>query len=199
MALFLQSIASFVMAEWVCTSLIFTSSTDVPSLVCVDPRCLNWSTSWNTFHVSIGGWPYLDAVDEDFAFAGSDFHSIYCRCVLQSFSNFLCCRLEDRCHQRITFCTEVAFRWILRLCPALSFPGIYYTVLEIMNTLAVLLLSLKKCSIFVSYHCAGHFSMQWPYPGCRCCILSRLARGHCVRSDAFCGRWNCERAPKRVL
>ena len=45
MALFFHSIASLVMAECACASLIFTSFTDVPSLVCVEPKYLNWSTS----------------------------------------------------------------------------------------------------------------------------------------------------------
>ena len=34
-----------VMAEFACTSVIFTYFTDVPSLVCVDPKYLNLSTS----------------------------------------------------------------------------------------------------------------------------------------------------------
>ena len=38
MALFLQSNANFVIAERACTSLIYTSFTDVPSVVCVDPQ-----------------------------------------------------------------------------------------------------------------------------------------------------------------
>ena len=45
MALFFHSIASLVMAECACASLIFTSFTDVPSLVCVEPKHLNWYTS----------------------------------------------------------------------------------------------------------------------------------------------------------
>ena len=45
MALFFRSIASLVMAECACVSLIFTSFTDVSYLVCVDPKYLNWSTS----------------------------------------------------------------------------------------------------------------------------------------------------------
>ena len=45
MALFLHSIASLVMSECARASLIFTSSTDVPSLVRVEPKYLNWYTS----------------------------------------------------------------------------------------------------------------------------------------------------------
>ena len=45
MALFFHSIANLVMAECACASLIFTSFTDVPSLVCVALKYLNWSTS----------------------------------------------------------------------------------------------------------------------------------------------------------
>ena len=46
MALFFHSsIASPVMAECACASLVFTSFTDVLSLVCVEPKYLNWSTS----------------------------------------------------------------------------------------------------------------------------------------------------------
>ena len=46
MALFFHSIASLVvMAECACASLIFTFFTDVLSLVCVEPKYMNWSTS----------------------------------------------------------------------------------------------------------------------------------------------------------
>ena len=45
MALFFNSIASLVMAECACTGLIFTYFADVPSLVYVEPKYLNWSTS----------------------------------------------------------------------------------------------------------------------------------------------------------
>ena len=41
MALFIHSIASLVMAEYACESMIFTSFTDDPSLVRVDPKYLN--------------------------------------------------------------------------------------------------------------------------------------------------------------
>ena len=41
--------ANIVMAECACASLIFTSFNDVPKLVCVDLKYLNWSTSSNTF------------------------------------------------------------------------------------------------------------------------------------------------------
>ena len=49
MALFFHSIASLVMAKCACASLIFTLFIDVPSLVCVDPRYLNWFTSSSVF------------------------------------------------------------------------------------------------------------------------------------------------------
>ena len=45
MALFFHSIASLVMAECACPSVIFTSFTDAPSLFCVEPKYLNWSAS----------------------------------------------------------------------------------------------------------------------------------------------------------
>ena len=48
MALFVHSTASLVRAECVCTSLILTA-TDVPSLVCVDAKYLNWQTSSSVF------------------------------------------------------------------------------------------------------------------------------------------------------
>ena len=44
MAVFFHSIASLVMAECACASMIFTSFIDVPFLVCVDRRYLNWLT-----------------------------------------------------------------------------------------------------------------------------------------------------------
>ena len=40
-----HSIASLVMAECAGASLIFTSFTDFPSLVCVEPKYVKWSTS----------------------------------------------------------------------------------------------------------------------------------------------------------
>ena len=46
MELFFHTIASLVMAECACTSLIFIG---VPSLVYVDPGYLNWSTSSSVF------------------------------------------------------------------------------------------------------------------------------------------------------
>ena len=42
---FFHSIASLIMVECACASLIFTSFFDVQSLVCVDPTYLNWSIS----------------------------------------------------------------------------------------------------------------------------------------------------------
>ena len=45
MVLFFHSIASLVMVQCACASLNFTSFTDVPSLVCVEPKYLNWFTS----------------------------------------------------------------------------------------------------------------------------------------------------------
>ena len=44
MIMLLYSIASLVMSECACVSLILTTFTDVPSLVCVEPKHLNWST-----------------------------------------------------------------------------------------------------------------------------------------------------------
>ena len=82
---------SLVMAECTCASLIFTSFNDVPSLICVvpNPKYLNWSTSSNTSihpYLYIGGWPWLDAVDDDFAFVGADFHAVISSCFIQPFS-----------------------------------------------------------------------------------------------------------------
>ena len=45
MALFIHNITSLDMAKCACACLIFTSFVDVPSLVCVDPKYLNWPTS----------------------------------------------------------------------------------------------------------------------------------------------------------
>ena len=55
---FSHNTASLDMAECACASLIFTSFNDVPSLVCVDHKYLNWSTSSNTFpliHILVDG------------------------------------------------------------------------------------------------------------------------------------------------
>ena len=49
MTLFFHSIAILFMAECTCASLIFTFFIDVPSLVCVGLRCLNWSASSSVF------------------------------------------------------------------------------------------------------------------------------------------------------
>ena len=49
MALLFHSIASLVVAECAYVSLIFTSFIDVPSLVCVDLKYLNWPTSSSVF------------------------------------------------------------------------------------------------------------------------------------------------------
>ena len=76
------------MAEWACASLILTSFNDVRSLVCVDTKYLNWSTSSNTFpfiHILVDG-PGLYTADEDFAFVGADTSS---SCSLQLFSELL--------------------------------------------------------------------------------------------------------------
>ena len=56
--LFFHGIASLVMAECACGILIRTSFNDVPSLVCVDPKYLNQSTSSSTFlliHMLVDG------------------------------------------------------------------------------------------------------------------------------------------------
>ena len=58
MAVFPHSIAGLVTADYDCARLIFTSFIDVPSLVCVDPRYMNWSTSSSVFpfiHMLVDG------------------------------------------------------------------------------------------------------------------------------------------------
>ena len=58
MALFCHSIASLVEPECACASVIFTSFIDIPSLVCVDPRYLNLSTSSSVLpfiHILVNG------------------------------------------------------------------------------------------------------------------------------------------------
>ena len=49
MAFFFHSTAGLVVAECACTCLVSTSYNDVQSLVCVDPKYLNWATSSSTF------------------------------------------------------------------------------------------------------------------------------------------------------
>ena len=58
-ALFLCCTDSLVMPEWASASLTFTSFDDVISVVRVDPKYLNWSTSPNTFpfiRILVGGF-----------------------------------------------------------------------------------------------------------------------------------------------
>ena len=84
-SLFSQSVACLVMVDCACASLIFTSFNDFPSPVYVDPKYLNCFTSSSTFpliHIYIGGWPWLYALDEEFAFVGADCHSVTISCFL---------------------------------------------------------------------------------------------------------------------
>ena len=55
---------------------LYTSFIDVPSLVCLDPKYLNRSTSFSVFciHPYVGKWSWLDVVDENFAFVEAEFH-----------------------------------------------------------------------------------------------------------------------------
>ena len=69
------------MAERTSACLIFTSCVDVPSLASVDPKYLNWAT-----YSSVFVFTHNDAVYENFAFVGADFHAVSSRCFLQSFS-----------------------------------------------------------------------------------------------------------------
>ena len=92
MALFFHSIASYVMAECACPSLIFTSFTDVPFVFglcgykvfelvpffCVFPFT----------YVLVDGLGLI-AADENFAFVRADFHAVCSCCFLQSFSELL--------------------------------------------------------------------------------------------------------------
>ena len=58
MALFDQSMATLVMAESACASLIITSYTDVPLVACVYSKYLNCSPSSSTFpfiRILVGG------------------------------------------------------------------------------------------------------------------------------------------------
>ena len=71
MALFFHSNASLVMAECACANLIFTSFIDVPSLVCVEPKYLNWFKHLSV-HLVVGRWSWLDAVDKNFPLARAD-------------------------------------------------------------------------------------------------------------------------------
>ena len=76
------------MAEYACTSLIFTSLNDVPSWFCVDPKYLNWCT-YLSIRPYIGGWPWLDIVVKDFAFVDADFLAVISSRFLQPFSELL--------------------------------------------------------------------------------------------------------------
>ena len=66
----------------------YTSFTDVPSSVCMEPKYLNGSTSSSIcpfICMLVGG---LDAVDENLALVGADFHALFSRCFFQSSSVF---------------------------------------------------------------------------------------------------------------
>ena len=99
MALLFHSrpIASLVTAECACACWIFSSFNDVPSMVCV-----NWIPSFLTgpylpthfsIHPYFGGWPLLDAVDEDFPFVGIDFHAVISNCFLKPLVS--CCNYSS--------------------------------------------------------------------------------------------------------
>ena len=64
MALFFHSIASLVMAQCAFASLIFTSFTDVRSLVCVEPKYLNWPNFFEGLSIYLydGRWSWVDVV-----------------------------------------------------------------------------------------------------------------------------------------
>ena len=83
MALFSHSIASLLMDECGCASLTFTSFTDVPSLFCAQ------LSERLSVHMYVGRWFWLDAVDENFALLGADFHAVFSRCFLQSLIELL--------------------------------------------------------------------------------------------------------------
>ena len=55
----------------------------------VHPKYLNCSTT-DTFsvHPYIGGWPWFNADDEDFALIWAEFHAVITGCLLQFFSEF---------------------------------------------------------------------------------------------------------------
>ena len=105
------------MAECACASLIFTSFIDVPSLVCVDPNYLNWSTS-NTFsfiHILVDGltlcwW-------RRFCFRRSLFPCRNQQLFSPAFqwvgAVLLHCLLTDRCRQQTASCKAVVLRWTL--------------------------------------------------------------------------------------
>ena len=93
MALFFHSIASNAMATCVCASLIFTSCKDVPSLVYVDPKyLLELVHLFQRFssHQYVIRQYWLNAVDDNVAFVGADFHAV-ASSFLQSFYDFLWC------------------------------------------------------------------------------------------------------------
>ena len=81
---FFHSIAGPVMAEGACACLIFTSSIDVPSSVCVHPQYLNWSTSSSVI-------PLIHMLVDGFVTRSSCLHS-FCKLllvgVLQTSLNF---------------------------------------------------------------------------------------------------------------
>ena len=87
---FSHSGSTLVMAECACAILTFTSFNDAPSLVCMDPRYLNWPLiPAFSIHPYVCRWSWLDAVDENFAFVGADFHAVFSSSFLWSFRESL--------------------------------------------------------------------------------------------------------------
>ena len=154
MALFSHGITSLVVAECACFSLIFTSFNYIPSLVCVDPECLNWSTSSGIFsvHTYVGRRPWPDAVNEEsFYFNLSELFSIsYPAAAFPSLS-VSCYSSSSRPPRRSISsanCKLQSGRPPIAIevskSSALSFLGIKYMVLEIIDILIVLLLSFER-------------------------------------------------------
>ena len=85
MVLLYHSIASLVMAEYACVSMIFTYLWFVWVLsIWIGAR------QSALFHSSVcERWPWLDAVDGDFAFVSGDFRAASNSCFLQSFGKLL--------------------------------------------------------------------------------------------------------------
>ena len=111
--LYLQSTA--------CANMFFTSFVDAPSVICVDPKYLNWS-SCSSISPFIR-WPWLDAVTEDFAFVAADFHFAFSFVSYWSSSSLSPRRLMSSTNPRLQSDRPLTDTEVSQYF-ALSFPGV---------------------------------------------------------------------------
>ena len=93
-----------VMVEYACISLILTSLVDVLSLICVNPRWLNWSTSSSTFPIFC---ILVDGLDLMLLTSICRTQQLFSSVFQWDVGILLHCLPADQCHQQTTSCTVV--------------------------------------------------------------------------------------------